>query len=184
MWENTEVTDIGDGETRVVYGYGAVYYGGYVNGKREGRGVYISGESKYEGEFRNDLKHGKGKFEWPNGDTYEGDYRYGMRDGVGVLKTREEKYEGQFRCDKKHGVGTRTVLGDSHEVRYENGVLCDSMQSADGMNRSVATSSGTQSAGTDRSVDVESLISEAEIKGKCPACGMDRIPYYVVSQYR
>jgi hypothetical protein len=31
-----------------------------------------NGQSKYEGEFRNDLPHGKGKLLYENGDRYTG----------------------------------------------------------------------------------------------------------------
>jgi hypothetical protein len=35
--------------------------------------IYASG-NRYEGQWANDLKHGKGKFKWQGGNTYEGQY--------------------------------------------------------------------------------------------------------------
>ena len=51
------------------------YEGDYINGKREGKGIYIynSGD-KYEGEYKNDLKDGYGIYTYSNGDVYEGYY--------------------------------------------------------------------------------------------------------------
>ena len=39
---------------------------------------------KYTGEFRNGLRHGKGKAFWPNGGTYEGDFINGKAHGKGT----------------------------------------------------------------------------------------------------
>jgi hypothetical protein len=35
----------------------------------------------YEGEFKDDYKHGKGFITLKNGDTYEGDFKDSMMDG-------------------------------------------------------------------------------------------------------
>lgn len=45
-----------------------------VNNEKNGRGSYTmcNGQSRYDGEFRNDMPHGKGKISYENGDTYEG----------------------------------------------------------------------------------------------------------------
>lgn len=51
---------------------------------RHGYGVYklIIG-NQYEGEWKEDLKHCKGKFIWLNGDIYNGYYINGICHGVG-----------------------------------------------------------------------------------------------------
>ena len=56
------------------------YKGDYLNGKREGKGIYIyNNGDKYEGEYKNDLKNGYGVYTYKNGDIYEGYYKDGMR---------------------------------------------------------------------------------------------------------
>jgi hypothetical protein len=35
--------------------------------------IYATGNT-YEGQWANDLKHGKGKFTWKEGNKYNGDY--------------------------------------------------------------------------------------------------------------
>ena len=39
---------------------------------------------RYEGEFVQGLKHGKGKLFFPNGSIYEGEFKANYQDGYGV----------------------------------------------------------------------------------------------------
>lgn len=43
---------------------------------KHGKGIYLmsNGQSKYEGDFRNDLFNGKGKLLYDGGDSYEGEF--------------------------------------------------------------------------------------------------------------
>ena len=45
--------------------------------------------AKYEGEYQNDLKHGRGKYTYPNGDVYDGEWSEGKRHGKGVYRNKE-----------------------------------------------------------------------------------------------
>ena len=62
------------------------YYGPFVSNKREG----IDGIMRYEdgtiyiGEFKNDMRHGKGSLRFPNKDRYEGNWIEDNKDGEGV----------------------------------------------------------------------------------------------------
>ena len=49
---------------------GSILVGNIINGKAEGHGWIIS-EPKYEGEFKNDLKHGSGRL-FLNSPSYFG----------------------------------------------------------------------------------------------------------------
>ena len=51
-----------------------IYEGDFVNGKYEGNGKEIYGEGFYYiGQFKNNLRNGKGKIYYPNGNImYEG----------------------------------------------------------------------------------------------------------------
>jgi hypothetical protein len=40
--------------------------------------------SKYEGEFLNGEKHGKGKLIWQDQSTYQGSWQNGLMDGEGL----------------------------------------------------------------------------------------------------
>ena len=69
------------------------YDGEWKNEKRHGQGTYTSADGhKYVGEWRDDLPHGHGTYTFANGD----------------------KYVGEFRADEYHGQGTFThANGDS-----------------------------------------------------------------------
>ena len=59
------------------------------NGKLNGRGRQINEEplSMYEGEFVNDLTHGKGFLKnFMDKSEYSGDLRRGKREGYGIYK--------------------------------------------------------------------------------------------------
>ena len=85
-------------------------YEGKVNrsGHKDEYGIYrwIDG-SIYEGEYQDDLRHGKGRFLWANGESYEGDYLKDERTGKGVYNWPDGSfYEGDFLAGKRHGLGT------------------------------------------------------------------------------
>jgi hypothetical protein len=56
------------------------YEGEWRNGKRDGRGVeyYADGEKKYVGNFKNGKYNGSGSFFFKNGDKYVGKYKDGV----------------------------------------------------------------------------------------------------------
>lgn len=64
------------------------YEGEWRNGKRDGRGVefYADGEKKYVGNFKNGKYEGNGSFFYKNGDKYVGKYKNGsMNDDKGYF---------------------------------------------------------------------------------------------------
>lgn len=65
------------------------YQGEFRNGKRDGRGIFIykTGD-RYEGEFRNDKAEGRGRFLWKAGNKYEGYFVNGLRTGRGYSSSR------------------------------------------------------------------------------------------------
>ena len=61
---------------------------------------------KYDGEWLQWLKHGKGQDIFANGDSYTGQYRYGKPWGIGVYQWKNGSvYQGQFKNGLKHGKG-------------------------------------------------------------------------------
>jgi len=62
------------------------YLGKYVNGKRNGAGVYYYGKGgKYQGNFRDGKRHGYGTYYFPNGSKYIGNWQNDVREGTGTL---------------------------------------------------------------------------------------------------
>ena len=84
------------------------YEGDYLDGKREGKGIYkYNSGDKYEGEYKNDLKDGYGIYKYSNGDVYEGNYKEGYFEGKGIYKYAEgDIYTGYYKKDLRDGQGT------------------------------------------------------------------------------
>ncbi|CAE8607249.1 unnamed protein product, partial [Polarella glacialis] len=62
--------------------------------------------TKYECEWRNDERHGKGKEIWADGTSFNGSYAKGMRSGEGVMTWPEgSRYSGQFESGRANGKG-------------------------------------------------------------------------------
>ncbi|XP_060890802.1 ankyrin repeat and MYND domain-containing protein 1 [Labrus mixtus] len=89
--------------------------------------------SRYEGEFVNGLKHGKGRYTWVNGEFYEGffykDYKHG--DGLYCWPTGH-KFTGKFYLNRKEGYGRQmfpdgaTFRGLYHaDQKFGPGVVSD-----------------------------------------------------------
>ena len=86
-----------------------------------GSWTYENGR-RYEGEWQNNMRHGKGTLTWPDGSRYEGEWRNDMAHGKGNLAWLDgERYEGEWRSDKKHGRGTYIWLdGRYYEGEWQN----------------------------------------------------------------
>ena len=62
------------------------YEGDYKNNKRDGKGIFIMDNGdRYEGEFQKDKLCGKGKYFWNDGDIYEGGFKNNTKEGKGKL---------------------------------------------------------------------------------------------------
>ena len=65
----------------------------------------------YEGEWKNDRKHGRGIYVWGegtefDGDIFEGEFEDGLRSGKGTYTWKDgRKYVGQWEKDKQNGQG-------------------------------------------------------------------------------
>ena len=77
---------------------------------KNGKGIYYYRYNdeikrrKYEGDFKNDKREGKGIFYMNNGDRYEGDFKNGLRDGKGIFYYNNGDREmGDYLNDKRFG---------------------------------------------------------------------------------
>eukprot|EP00933_Yihiella_yeosuensis_P021189 TRINITY_DN16831_c0_g1_i1.p1 TRINITY_DN16831_c0_g1~~TRINITY_DN16831_c0_g1_i1.p1 ORF type:complete len:227 (+),score=60.19 TRINITY_DN16831_c0_g1_i1:91-771(+) len=117
--------DSGDSDTKV-YPDGSTYKGQLVAGMREGQGVYKTSEGVYEGEWKADKEHGRGKQTWNDGRDYEGEFVGGRFSGHGKMTWDSgngcQVYEGQYLDDVKHGEGTfRWPDGRAYQGAWKNG---------------------------------------------------------------
>lgn len=130
------------GKGRKVFSNGDIYEGSFECGKRHGAGKLHSANGivdesiggrecpsngganeggvqerrygyMYEGEFREGLKHGRGKMVLSNGNTYEGSFQYGKRQGSAKYTwANGDTYDGVFQDG--------AMTGEA-EIVYENG---------------------------------------------------------------
>ncbi len=63
--------------------------------------------NKYLGNYKNNIKEGKGKFIWNNGKSFEGNFLNGKPHGKGLITLTDEN---------------KTIIS-STEVEYDNGNL-------------------------------------------------------------
>jgi len=77
---------------------------------------------RYEGEWKNFTKHGKGVDRFPNGDMYDGDFKDGLPDGKGVyIWDNKAIYTGDFWAGMKHGSGHWRENKEDPESTYYEG---------------------------------------------------------------
>lgn len=103
---------------------GSRYDGEWMNGKFHGLGSFSSPERRvtYMGEFKNGKRDGRGEY---NGQFiyYNGDWKNDMKHGVGTAKIREcGYYHGSWKDDFPEGRGTYR-LWDEEMVWFQDG-LC------------------------------------------------------------
>jgi len=122
-----------NGKFRQEYRNGDVYDGHFVNGQRDGYGVYISAAGhRYEGMWKDDMRHGKGSLSFVSkhgGDasgtgwsgTYDGEWMNNKKHGHGVFKyLNGDKYEGKWVDGMKEGYGIYTYHnGDRYEGLFQ-----------------------------------------------------------------
>jgi hypothetical protein len=104
---------------------GAVYEGDwkiFEEGKcRHGFGAFANSGETYRGEWKRNVIHGQGTYEFANGNIYRGEFVGGMFDGNGTYRWADTSvYEGQWYKNKMHGLGTYTTKnGDRYHGSFE-----------------------------------------------------------------
>ena len=67
---------------------------------------------KYEGDYKDNKKHGFGSYFYANGEKYEGEWFDDLKNGLGKMYfINGDVYRGTFLNDKKHGFGNY-ICGD------------------------------------------------------------------------
>ncbi len=101
-----------------------------LNGKANGYGIltkYKNGEfeSTYQGDYRNGIREGKGKFSHKDGSVKEGDFVNGQMTGKGVCTDNNgNKFTGDFLNYRMHGFG---------KMEYANGSTFEGFFVSDNM---------------------------------------------------
>jgi hypothetical protein len=116
--------EVAPGVREVTFADGAVYVGAMRGVQLHGKGRYTSKVFKYDGEFKDGLKHGTGRYEWENGDRYEGTFAEDRPNGSGKYQfANGDNYEGEVKAGVIAGRGTYvTRAGDRIEGSFAGGL--------------------------------------------------------------
>ena len=116
--------EIAPGIREVTFADGSVYVGAMRGVQLHGKGQYKSKVFKYEGEFKDGLKHGTGRYEWENGDRYEGTFAEDRPNGAGKYQfANGDTYDGEVKAGVIAGRGTYvTKSGDRIEGSFAGGL--------------------------------------------------------------
>ncbi len=114
--KSTETTGKKRTVKTIKYDNGGVYEGEVRNGLPDGKGKYtFSYGDVYEGDFCAGTKTGQGKYISTDGWYYEGGFADGDFDGYGVYHyTNGDVYEGEWWEDKRQGKGKYTFADGSY----------------------------------------------------------------------
>ena len=76
--------------------------------------IYKDGR-KYEGNWKNGIWNGRGKYTFNDGFGYEGEWKNGVENGMGILTyLNGDKYEGEFKNGKMLNGKMYKKNGDIH----------------------------------------------------------------------
>jgi hypothetical protein len=103
---------------------GKRYQGGFVYGKREGKGVLFNkGNILYDGYWKADKREGEGMGVDTTGNVYEGQWKADKYHGKGTLTMKEKKvqYNGEWINGTQEGEGTMIFFNEDGSVynRYD-----------------------------------------------------------------
>lgn len=106
------------GKGRMIHKNGDVYQGNFENGQANGLGCVAYAEgSVYKGDWKNDKPHGKGVETWADKGSmrYEGDFLEGNKTGKGKFEFEDSFYDGDFVDGQFHGEG-KYFFADSGKI--------------------------------------------------------------------
>ncbi|CAD8070929.1 unnamed protein product [Paramecium primaurelia] len=102
-------------------------YVGQMNGnQKEGVGSYFTNELEYEGEWRNNVYHGFGKFYQEGKLSYQGQFKNGLKNGAGIEYYEDDSYfVGNFEKNQKNGIGTLYKKNEKISGIWQNDKLIE-----------------------------------------------------------
>lgn len=96
-------------ENKQKISYDNGYYEGNIkNNTKHGLGSYHWNDgTKYYGDWKNDIMEGAGTCFYSNGDKYSGNWKNNKKSGNGTYYySNNEKFQGEWRNNRRHGYGT------------------------------------------------------------------------------
>ena len=102
------------------------YNGEFRDNKKQGKGTYIwANGNRYEGDFVDDEPSGRGKFVFVGGDQYDGEYSKGAFNGKGIFVAKNgDKTDGAFVNGQASGQAVYVFAnGDRYEGEMAGGKM-------------------------------------------------------------
>ena len=98
------------------------YEGEWKNDAPNGKGEHFIGGEYYEGDFVEGNRHGKGKYIWIKENTkYVGEFVDNLKHGLGIFYDENDSvYEGNWSEDKRYGTGKITLKDGSSMSGFFN----------------------------------------------------------------
>lgn len=102
------------------YSDNSIYEGNFKDDMKEGEGKFVLESGNfYIGEFHRDQINGKGCYKWSETKLYDGEWKDNTLNGLGVYKNGDKLYKGihfylgYFKHGKKHGKGVTYFINGS-----------------------------------------------------------------------
>lgn len=115
-----------ESEKKIIYDDGTVYEGEIKNNMRHGKGKLTDPNGDvFIGKFWNDIINGKGKFTGVDGSVYDGEWKNGMREGYGKESLPDgSTYEGNYEDGFKNGQGIyHWIDGSIYNGEWKAGMI-------------------------------------------------------------
>merc|ERR1712117_938575 len=92
------------GKVKCNYPGGDNYDGDFVNGRPEGRGIYVyANRDRYEGQFRDGRPNGQGTFIFSNDARVTGVFQNGQIRSGTIIFENGDRFVGEFNLVRKQG---------------------------------------------------------------------------------
>ena len=152
-------TPLTTGHGSILTKNGSSYVGDFVDGVRQGRGVYVDAVSsvQYDGQWMNDVRHGCGKlFDGKGKMLYDGEWRHDKQTQGKCFDPIEKwSYEGELRKGQFHGQGQyQNSNGETYVGEWRRG-----KRSGHGCEKTKLSMSGTSSGGESQMVYVGNFLN-------------------------
>ena len=112
--------DCENGIGKMRYSNRATYEGAFKDELPHGKGKYVSNEYTYVGDFAGSTKEGSGELWKMDGSFYKGQFFRNKYEGKGKLQDAYGIYEGDFLEGKKHGKGMNTYANEIYTGEWKN----------------------------------------------------------------
>ena len=116
------------GQFIIKWADGAIYEGNFKDDLKHGYGKYYwSSGNIYNGNWKDGYQHGYAKMTWANGDVYEGNWKDDVKHGYGKYYWSSGNiYDGNWKDGDQHGYGKMTwANGDVYEGNWYQGEMVD-----------------------------------------------------------